>query len=261
MKSFCNLKNFNNKIFLFVFVIFFILFCYKNKKKGENETFHEIHWSYGGKFDPSHWGEEYYNCTGKRQSPIDIKQVSINRSIHLDFTNQLIRVVNLSNNGHTLMAGVEEIVTFLYDEIPYKLIQFHFHTPSEHTIDGYHFPMEMHLVHKNKKGGLAVISMMFELGNENAYLAKFWDDLPLKEGQEVKEENVEIDLMAMLEKHKHFFIYDGSLTTPPCSEGVKWFVLSEAIHTSQDEIDKIHEIMGDNARPTQPLNHRKVEEN
>jgi len=146
----------------------------------------------------------------------------------------------------------------------YKLRQFHFHDPSEHHIDGKVYPMEMHLVHQDERGHLLVVGVLLELGKENPVFARVGDwmqkhtgqRLPSK-GQEVTTELI-VNLMDVLPHETHHFSYHGSLTTPPCSEGVQWLVLKTTIEISQIQADRFITTIGPNARPLQPLHQRKL---
>lgn len=144
------------------------------------------------------------------------------------------------------------------DNKEYKLAQFHFHTPSEHQFNGQNFVMEIHLVHTDDSNQLAVLGVMIKEGTENPYLEQAWNVLPLHEDTEDVQLTETIDLMSLLPKEKDSFHYKGSLTTPPCSEDVRWIILEEPIEMSKEQIDKFHNIFPDNHRPVQPLNERKV---
>ena len=138
----------------------------------------------------------------------------------------------------------------------YKLLQFHFHTPSEEKIDGKSFPMVAHLVHKNEAGNLAVIGVLFKAGKENAALKEIFAKLPAAEGKEPLADK--FDATALLPSSLAYFSFNGSLTTPPCSEGVSWHVLKTPVEMSPKQISAFKKIFKMNARPVQPLNDRKV---
>ena len=127
----------------------------------------------------------------------------------------------------------------------------------ENHVDDSPFPMEMHLVHKNADGGLGVIGVLFEAGEENPLFAEFWNFLPREEGEVPSD--LRIDITDVLPGEPHFYAFDGSLTTPPCSEGVKWFLMEETVQASKAQMDKFMSIFGSNARPIQPLNDRVIE--
>ena len=139
----------------------------------------------------------------------------------------------------------------------FELKQFHFHTPSENTINGKHFPMEAHLVHLNKNGEIAVIGIMFKIGKENKALKKFQNKISNKLNHKNKITSY-LNPEELLPKTKDYYRFNGSLTTPPCSEGVRWFVFKDAVEMSKEQLKLFSNIMGKNNRPTQPINARKV---
>jgi len=162
------------------------------------------------------------------------------------------------NNGHTVQVNYGNSSNIIVSGQQFELLQFHFHTPSENTANGKHFPMDMHLVNKNDKGELAVVGVFFKEGKQNVELKKAWDEMPIKAGTEDILSGVQLNAAGLLPTEKHFSYFKGSLTTPPCSEGVHWFVMQEPIEASNDQIAQFNKVIGDNARPTQPLNGRKL---
>jgi carbonic anhydrase len=138
-------------------------------------------------------------------------------------------------------------------------VQYHFHSPSEHTVKGQHHPMEMHLVHKSADNKLAVIGVFIDEGAHNAAFDPIWSNLPDTKGEEVHVENVMVDVNQLLPASMESYRYDGSLTTPPCSEGVKWIVMTTPIQMSAEQINAFRAIISGNNRPVQPLNSRVVE--
>ena len=222
----------------------------------------EVHWGYGDTDGPSAWGElspDYATCAqGEQQSPINIRTSLTSDSIKSLSTNYRESGVTVLNNGHTIQVNYDAGSIAHFDGQEYELLQFHFHTPSEHKVNNKALLMEMHLVHKNAEEGLGVISILFEEGGENPFLSKFWSPLPRKVGEVPS--NLKINISEVFPGDPHFYYYDGSLTTPPCSEGVKWFVMKETVLVSRDQADKFLSIFGENARPVQPLNERFVED-
>lgn len=225
----------------------------------------EIHWSYEGDTGPEHWGSldpSFSRCAdGTEQSPIDIELASVK----LDKTLQDVEAhykptaFTLANTGHTIQlndaSGSNSIVL---DGKTYKLVQIHFHKPSENEINGQSFDMEMHLVHKSADGQLAVLGVLIKAGKENKQLAEAWSKLPKEQtAQDIKLDKA-IDLAGMLPEGKKAYRYDGSLTTPPCTEGVKWVVMDTPIELSIDQIHAFGAIFPDNHRPVQPLNNRTL---
>ena len=177
--------------------------------------------------------------------------------------------MNIRNNGHTIEVTYPEGSWIEVDDTRYQLLQFHFHAPSEHAVAGKLFDMEMHLVHKSKTGDLAVLGVFIERGGHNAAFAPVWDHLPSVPGETQHVAGVTIDLHEILSPivevteegqtvFPNYYRYDGSLTTPPCSEGVKWSVLTTPLEMSETQIGAFKAIIHDNNRPVQPLNGREL---
>jgi len=224
---------------------------------------HAPHWGYGGERGPAKWGDmeaDFAACKlGKEQSPIDIRNAQQSALPALDFK-YAASGGDLVNNGHTIQVNLAEGGVLTLDGVPYKLVQFHFHTPSEEKINGKAYPMEAHLVHQNADGKLAVVAVMFKEGKANAALDPIFKSLPHTEGSK-KALAANLDAAALLPAEHGYFKYIGSLTTPPCSEGVRWQVLKQPLEVSKSQIAAFHKLYSMNARPVQPLNGRKVEEN
>lgn len=221
-----------------------------------------VHWGYGDIDGPHVWGDlspEYSTCaTGVEQSPVNIqKALTTEAKDKSVFTNYGDTLVAIINNGHTIQVNYDGGSVAFLDGQQYDLLQFHFHTPSENMVNNSAFPMEMHLVHMNAQGGLGVIGVLFEEGEENPLFARFWDFLPRKVGE--VSSDLRINIADLLPDEPHYYAFNGSLTTPPCSEGVKWFMITEPVQASRAQMDKFMSIFGANARPVQPLNHRTVE--
>ncbi len=219
------------------------------------------HWGYTGHNTPDTWGKlspKFRECgVGMNQSPIDIKD-----SLHVGLPPLTLEFKsaskNIINNGHTVQVNMESGSTFQIDGKTFELKQFHFHTPSENHINGKAFPMEAHFVTKDKEGDLAVVALMFEEGAKNSALEEAWKAMPTKEGETNPLALKEI-AQKLLPEDKHYYRFNGSLTTPPCSEGVRWFVLKTPVTASKEQIEKFHHTMHhDNNRPVQPLNAREV---
>ncbi len=166
--------------------------------------------------------------------------------------------LEILNNGHTVEDDYHDGGTLTVDGHEYKLAQFHFHSPSEHTFDGKHAPMEMHLVHKDAAGKLAVIGVMIQEGPAQPELALLWQHLPTAPGRTEEVEGVMVNATRLLPGSLASYRYSGSLTTPPCSEEVAWFVLQEPIQASADQIAAFRKVIHGNNRPTQPLNDRGI---
>lgn len=222
---------------------------------------HSAHWSYTGETSPEHWADlddAYSLCrSGKEQSPIDISSAEQSTAGTLKF-NYIPTVLSVVNNGHTIQANIQQNAgSVTLDSGEYNLIQFHFHTPSEETIDGKHYDMVAHLVHANDNKELAVVAVLFEVGAENPAIKAMFDALPKEEGKTLEGING-FDPASLLPANKDFYSFMGSLTTPPCSEGVHWQVMKTPVTLSQAQLDEFKAIFPHNARPIQPLNDRKV---
>jgi carbonic anhydrase len=227
--------------------------------KQEREKPHAAEWSYTGETGPSHWGElcpEYVLAKeGKQQSPIDLRNTLSKALPRLDFKYRPSRI-HLIYNGHTIQEN-EDPGSFGMANKEFELQQFHFHAPSEHTVDGKHFPMEMHLVHKAKDGTSGVVAVLIQEGEHNRAFDPVWDNLPDANRPE-KDVVIKIDATSLLPTDTSYFSYDGSFTTPPCSEQVKWAILAEPVRLSKQQIMRFREVIHGNNRPLQPLHGRQV---
>jgi carbonic anhydrase len=224
-----------------------------------NET--SPHWEYKGKAGATHWGDleqDYASCKlGKEQSPIDIhgaKKAKLD-PIGFHYTAGDAEVVN---NGHTVQVNLAAGGTINLSDGEYKLLQFHFHTPSEEKINGKNYPLVAHLVHKNAAGNLAVVAVLFKVGKENAALKQVFASLPAKAGDKQPLEGG-IDLTSVLPSEQGYYAFKGSLTTPPCSEGVRWQVLKTVSEISAKQLATFKKLYPMNARPVQPLNGREIQ--
>jgi carbonic anhydrase len=226
------------------------------------------HWTYEGEKGPQFWGKldpDFSLCAdGKSQSPIDIAKTSPASlpKLRAKFSPANLRIVHHEhladeiNNGHTIQVNYSEGDTITLGDIDYELIQFHFHAPSEHTVQGKQYPMEMHFVHKAPSGALAVIGVFIERGTHNAAFDTIWSNLPKQKGVESHYEHVQVNVDDLLPHSQKSYRYDGSLTTPPCSEGVKWLVMQSPIQLSAAQIWRFTSLIEGNNRPVQPLHHR-----
>ncbi len=223
----------------------------------------QAHWSYMGIAGPDHWAmltQAYQACeSGARQSPINIEMSHpMLGSETIEFRYATSRLFEV-NNGHTIQVSHASGCAVGLGEDVYQLRQFHFHAPGEHQIHGKAFPMEMHLVHQDLQGRILVIAVLLENGSETPVLKTLWQWLPEQVGREVSLP-LELNLAAILPPHPHYFAYSGSLTTPPCTEGVRWVVLEEPVQVAEEDVRRFVEIIGSNARPVQPLKGREVVE-
>jgi len=222
------------------------------------------HWGYSGDVAPAHWGEldkKFHMCAeGKQQSPIDVVPTKDTNLSALDL-NYTKGSKNIINNGHTVQVNIESGNIFKIDGKDYELKQFHFHTPSENHINGKSFPMEAHFVHATKDGNLAVIAVMFKEGKANSALEEIVKTFPIGEGKDTNLTMSQESVNAILPKNKDYYKFMGSLTTPPCSEQVKWFVLKEPQSASKEQIEAMNKEIGkNNNRPVQNSNGRVIEQ-
>jgi carbonic anhydrase len=218
-------------------------------------------WGYSGHKSPTEWGKlspGYTKCElGAEQSPIDIKNTTKGSSAPITFNYKSSPLV-VVNNGHTIQANYAAGSSMTVDGEKYELLQFHFHTPSEHHIAGKVSAIEVHLVHRNAVGKLAVVGVMMNRGKEHPLIAKVWQAIP-PFGKMMTVKNVAINAANLLPVNRSYYSYAGSLTTPPCTEGVKWHVLTTAISLSPKQIDRFKDLYPVDARPIQLLGDRKIE--
>ncbi|MBH5316743.1 carbonic anhydrase family protein [Paenibacillus sp. GSMTC-2017] len=225
------------------------------------------HWSYEGDTGPEHWGhisEEYAVCkVGEEQSPINIDTDETNESGNKGkvTVNYKSTAFTFGNNGHTIQANTSSTANQLtLSGTVYNLAQFHFHTPSEHKIDGKASPLELHFVHKSKTGSLAVLGVLIKEGKANTAVTEMWSKLPNKKTDTDLTLKAAIDIKKLLPKDLDAYRYQGSLTTPPCSEGVNWTVFEQSIEMSKAQIKAFQAIFPNNHRPVQPDHNRDISE-
>ncbi len=220
------------------------------------------HWSYGGTNAPKQPGElasSYTLCAdGSAQSPIDIRNAAELDLVDIDFYYGET-ANNIVNTGFTIQVDVDAGSAIVYNGITYQLVQFHFHYPGEHTIDGQAAAMEIHFVHQDLNSeNLAVVGIMLQQGEaDNGAYAPIFDNLPPEVGEETASKDI-IALEALLPEERRFYTYQGSLTTPPCSEIVRWLLLDTPVELSAEQIAAFAAIYDDNARPVQVLGKRDV---
>jgi carbonic anhydrase len=221
------------------------------------------HWSYYGKDGPTHWAEmdgEFAACgTGKNQSPIDISTKIVHRaalpSLGFDYRSSALHIID---NGHSIQANVDPGSFLNVGNERYELVQLHFHHPSEERVNGKSFEMDAHLVHRDAMGKLAVVAVLINSGEQNAVIETLWDHLPKAKEVEDTPKGVRLNPAALIPVNHGYFTYTGSLTTPPCTEGVRWFVLKSPRMLSKPEIATFAARYPNNARPVQQLNGRQV---
>lgn len=223
----------------------------------------EAHWGYEGAEGPSHWAslsEDFAKCgTGREQSPIDLAEdgaveAPADAAVAFDYGTV---TASLVNDGHTVRADVSEGSGIVLDGTSYDLVQFHFHLPSEHTGDGAHTAMEMHFVHEDRDGRLAVVGVLMDEERGDSAFAELFGELPAEEGG-TAEFAEPLDLAAFLPGDRDQYRYEGSLTTPPCTEGVAWTVLKDPVEVAPDEVAAYRKLFRKNNRPTRPLNDRTL---
>lgn len=223
---------------------------------------HPAHWDYAGEWGPANWGRmkpEFAACSaGKRQSPIDIREgIAVDLTpIEFDYQPSGFSVVD---NGHTVQVNMDRGNAITVMGKRYELVQFHFHRPSEERINGRQFDMVAHLVHKDPDGRLAVVAVLLQQGKAHPVVQQVWNNLPLEKGEELKA-GVTLDLSALLPEQRGYYTYMGSLTTPPCSEGVLWMVMKQPAAISADQVAIFSRLYPMNARPIQAASGRLIKE-
>lgn len=223
---------------------------------------HAPHWTYKGHTGAAKWGDlqaDFATCKiGREQSPIDIRGAGKADLPPIDF-GYVQSGAEVVNNGHTIQVNLSEGGTVKLATGTYKLLQFHFHTPSEEKIKGVAYPMVAHLVHKNDDGGLAVVAVLFQLGKKNPALTRIFKAMP--HSADGKADLAEgFNASDLLPAKQSYYAFVGSLTTPPCSEGVRWQVLKNRVQISKGQLHAFQRLYPMNARPVQPLNGRSLQQ-
>jgi carbonic anhydrase len=218
----------------------------------------DVHWSYSGETGPENWANlspEFKDAAGGEQSPIDITDERLKNGVEFFYRDAACSVLN---NGHTIQVTPETGESgILVDGVRFSLRQFHFHTPSEHTLNGKHAAMEIHFVHGDDSGRLAVAALFVDEGDGNGVIAEVLAAAPTERGKSASAGR-SFPLTSLLPGNLDGVRYEGSLTTPPTVEGVFWIILSEHGAASAKQIRRFTEMFGENARPTQPLNGRTL---
>jgi carbonic anhydrase len=228
---------------------------------GPTGTLPAQHWGYEGEASPQNWGKLdakfAASASGKNQSPIDLQDFveADLKPLKLDYK---AGIADILNNGHTVQVNYAAGSSLGVDGLSFELKQFHFHAPSENKINGKQFPLEGHLVHADKDGNLAVVAVVFQEGAPNALLTKLWEKMATKAGEK-SALPTGLSVSQLLPKERDYYRFNGSLTTPPCSEGVRWFVMKKQATASKAQIEQFSKAVGvANNRPIQSTNARSV---
>lgn len=226
----------------------------------------KVNWSYEGNTGPEKWGtlvKEFEVCKiGTQQAPlnIDTKSLVKNTAISVQTAYQPATGAVVLNNGHTIQINASTAGSVKLVGKNYQFVQVHFHTPSEETVDAKHYPFNAHLVHINTDDGeelkIGVIGVFFKEGKENAALKEAFVSMPAKEGKATLSST--FDLNGLIPSDKNVYTYTGSLTTPPCSEAVDFYIMKEPVEMSAEQLAAFKKLFPMNARPIQQLNNRKI---
>lgn len=218
-------------------------------------------WQYSGSGGPEFWGElsaDYATCkTGRNQSPINIDKTIVATAKPLK-TFQRFPIAHIANAGNTIQADFKAGNMMVIDEVMYQMKQVSFHAPSENQMMGQSFPLEAQFLHEDTNGHLAVLAVLYEEGHENKAIAKLWKQMPKRKGKPITL-NSTVLAGELIPRQKDYYRFTGSLTSPPCTEGVIWILMKTPMTASKQQITALKEVMGaDNNRPVQPLNGRMV---
>lgn len=230
---------------------------------GHGTVHNTKHWSYEGQTGPEHWGQlnaEFVHCRiGKQQSPVDIASWQHSCQLTPLRFHYACVPLRMTHDGHALLAQLENDAGFVaVGAVQYKLLQFHFHTPGEHRVQGESYAMEIHLVHQNNQGQLLVVAVLVRQHQAHPALMQLFKQLPTQAGGAGP--SLLFDATGLLPQQQGYFHYQGSLTTPPCTQDVQWYVMTQPVEADKQQIDKLLQSMGGkpNSRPVQPLHGRTV---
>jgi carbonic anhydrase len=219
-----------------------------------------VEWSYEGTTGPANWASlspAFRACgEGSYQSPIDLRHPVRQPAerIRISYTPSSLSELN---NGETVEVRSDLAQTLFVGDTPFSLVQFHLHSPAEHPVAGSVEPLEMHFVHQAADGERAVLGVLVSVGRENAEFQLLAQSFPHSAGDQTRVE-IPVDLQRLLPSSRRAYRYPGSLTTPPCTEGIRWMVLAKPIRISEHQLEQLHEIVEGNARPAQPRNSRPL---
>ena len=227
----------------------------------------KVAWSYTGPRGAEHWAQldpSYAACGGKEQSPVDIHGAVKAQlpPLHFEYKSEALQY--LINNGYTVRVNYHDAPgaggALLVGGERYQLTQFHFHRPSEETIDGKHAPMVLHLMHASASGKVVGVAVLLIEGKPNAAVQQIWDHMPMVKGSEHDVPGVMINPAEMLPRTLGYYSYMGSITAPPCTEGVQWIILKTPVEVSPAQVAAFAKLYPNDVRPVQPLNGRLVQE-
>ncbi|MBF0541573.1 MAG: carbonic anhydrase family protein [Nitrospirae bacterium] len=230
------------------------------KKHSVIKNAKNISWGYSGAGSPENWGKldkSFSICSeGKNQSPVNLTAF-VKTAIKNIYFNYNTYAAEILNNGHAIEVNYSNGSTITVDKTTFELKKIIFHAPSENTVEGRSYPMEAQLIHSDKHGNIAIIAVLLTEGSENEFIKTLWTQLPKKSGE--KNSLAErLNVNNMLPMDRHYFRFSGSLTTPPCTEGVRWFIFKNAITISKEQIKTFTDVMHDNNRPVQQINGRVI---
>lgn len=218
-------------------------------------------WGYLGEEGPDSWARlssEFSSCAlGNQQSPIDLLATAKAGPLNLEI-DYGATPLKILHNSHTIQINVEVGHSLRLEGVKFELLQFHFHHPSEHHLNGQIYPLEVHFVHQSPTGALAVLGVFLEVGSDTSEYTKIWGHLPTIVKSETLIPGVTLDLARLLPTDSALYRYYGSLTTPPCSESVQWLIFETGIAISAEQVHQFAQIFPRNARPLQALNKRKI---
>lgn len=255
-----------NLSLLAVLFILLLTSCEQTRKSETDQEGHDhLEWSYAGETSPEHWAELEKNsdCSGKRQSPVNILDIDVVEKKDDTARNTLFYspktiLTKVRNNGHTIQFDFDRGDSICSADSHYDLVQIHFHAPSEHTVNGVRYPIEIHLVHQNEEREYTVLAIFGIEGKESETVEEMESFLPLDNGEEKIIEK-SLDLTSIFPENKDYYAYGGSLTTPPCTENVNWIIFKNPVVVSLEEVIRMRENMPlRNFRNEQPLNDRLV---
>jgi carbonic anhydrase len=235
-----------------------------NLARAQEPPSSEPHWDYVGKNGPLNWGKmdpAWKTCAmGHEQSPVDIRNAKLDKALKPIEFHYVSGPVTLENTHNTVLVHVDKGSYIVVDGVRYDLQQFHFHHPSEEAVKGKFSDMVVHLVHRSADGKIAVVAVRYglERGEPNAQLSTLFASLPKAVGQTAKVSDL-VDPGGLLPPDRAYWTYTGSLTTPPCTEGVKWMIFEQEMSMSRDQLRAYAAVYPMDSRPLQDLHKRKIE--